>query len=101
MLLAALIADNVVVPQVDSIVAFLKERGLEVFYEPAEVWLPQRAFANEEEANAIAAAQDAVLQSAGAKSVPAGAEAGHLHATPLIAYPPTPGMQSAVEAWVS
>lgn len=90
-----------VATKVDDIIAFFESRGLEVYYKPALHWLPQRRFSDEAEAATVEASQTKVLEGAFAAGRPAGALEGHLHATPLIAGPPSLGLAALAPQWIS
>ena len=84
-----------VATKVDGVVAFFESKDLEIFYDPIAHWIPQRIFADVNEADAIQAAENEVLANAAeqrgdAASTavrPSGAKAGYVHATPLFAAP--------------
>ena len=84
-----------VATNVDGVVAFFESKDLEIFYDPAAYWIPQRIFADVNEADAIQAAENKVLANAAAQRGdaestavrPSGAKAGCVHATPLFAAP--------------
>merc|ERR1712032_290928 len=103
-----------VATDVEHVLAFFKEQGLEVYYDPSQYWLPQRKFADVEEAAVIQEAQDSVLRSCYARKEdcfadgvatgaeipePNGAKAGYVHATPLIAGPPGLDLERLVPQW--
>jgi len=63
---------------------FCEARGMQVYFEPTQHWLPQRRFKDEAEKRALEAA---MVQQIGAFTAPACARNGYLHATPFIAVP--------------
>lgn len=63
---------------------FCEERGMQVYFEPTQHWLPQRRF---KDAPERAALEDAMFKQIGSHAPPACARENYLHATPFVAVP--------------
>ena len=84
-----------------DIISFMESNGLEVYYEPALHWLPQRRFADEAEAVSITTSQGIILAESRHAEGPFGAIDGYLHATPLVAGPPGCDLATRARKWIA
>jgi hypothetical protein len=89
-----------VATDVTEIIAFFEANGLEVYYKPAAHWLPQRKFMDESEATSMIAAQNKVIAAEGAPGPPPSGKEGFLHATALVAGPPSLNLATLAPQWI-
>jgi len=85
-----------VASDVRGVIRFFEEKGMQIHYERAKDWLPQRRFHSDKEAERLNQVQEAAC----AGNPPPSFRKGWVHAVPLLVCPPGQDIKKLAAEWI-